>query len=112
VLEVADFNVKTEDEHSHKRQVKSGDHIRKLQRDTIDSLNNKMARQLNFFDYLKNIRRFDTTTNRTAPIAGNSPVNMESLEVIQKMREDIDTLLNANHNRIKEIQALQDLKKN
>lgn len=112
VLQVADFNVKEEDEHSHKRQVKSGDHIRKLKKDTIDSLNNKMARQLNFFDYLKNIRRFDTTNQKGEAIVAGSSVSMEDLEVIQKMRKDIDTLLNANHNRIKEIQALQELKKN
>lgn len=46
------FNVSKEDIHRHKRQVKPGDHLRKLKMETVDFLNSKtndIRRKLGYF---------------------------------------------------------------
>lgn len=40
-----------EDVNSHRRQIRPGDHIRKLQPETIDVLNKKFESSLKFFEY-------------------------------------------------------------
>ncbi|MDP5307545.1 sulfotransferase domain-containing protein [Paracoccus spongiarum] len=46
-----DFTVETEDASRHKRQVSPGDHRRKLKPETIASISDTLAAQLEFFDY-------------------------------------------------------------
>ncbi len=50
---MADFNVEAEDQSFHKRQVKPGDHLRKLAPETIEKMNRIMAVQLQDYGYLQ-----------------------------------------------------------
>jgi hypothetical protein len=51
LLEEARFDVEKEDEYSHRRQVTPGDHLRKLQPETIKQLNELLAPVLETFGY-------------------------------------------------------------
>lgn len=52
---VADFNVEREDISKHKRQVKPGDHLRKLRPETIHYLNSRFSNILEIFGYSKRL---------------------------------------------------------
>lgn len=47
-----DFTVDGENPSQHKRQVTPGDHLRKLQRETISQLNSLAESQLTYFQYI------------------------------------------------------------
>jgi hypothetical protein len=49
--QMMDFKVKTEDPSSHKRQVKPGDHLRKLQSETISAMESVLRPSLDYFGY-------------------------------------------------------------
>ena len=51
LFRMADFDVDKEDVHSHKRQVLPGDHRRKLQPETIDTLTALLRPVLEYLDY-------------------------------------------------------------
>lgn len=51
LLEEADFSVKKEDKFSHRRSVKPGNYLRKLQPDTVVALNERLAPVLEWFGY-------------------------------------------------------------
>jgi hypothetical protein len=58
LIEQADFEVREERHDSHKRQVKPGDHLRKLKPRTIDLLNAKFSDVLFPLDYLSQPRQY------------------------------------------------------
>ncbi len=51
IKKLLNFNVPYEDASRHKRQVKPGDHKRKLSQETISSMNDKLSDLLNTFGY-------------------------------------------------------------
>ncbi len=53
----ASFNVSKEDIYKHKRQVKPGEHKRKLQPETVDFLNSRVKEVLDLFGYTEDSRK-------------------------------------------------------
>lgn len=51
IMAEANFDVSTENVHSHKRQVQPGDHLRKLKRETIEALNELFGETLTTLGY-------------------------------------------------------------
>lgn len=51
IMQKANFEVRKENIYAHKRQVKPGDHQRKLQPKTIKAINEKCSEILGLFDY-------------------------------------------------------------
>jgi hypothetical protein len=51
ILQQADFSVRSEDEHSQRRQVTPGDHQRKLQPETVEGLTTSFKSVLNVLGY-------------------------------------------------------------
>lgn len=51
LINKASFTVKKEDIHSHIRNIQSGDHLKKLKKETIEKINIILREELDFFDY-------------------------------------------------------------
>jgi len=53
IKKLLNFNVPSEDPNRHKRQVKPGDHKRKLKSETIEAMNERLSDVLDAFGYQK-----------------------------------------------------------